>query len=216
MKNKSLTICLMVIVCVMAVVNVASAGPTNGINLLTSEYHIWGNSYDIAGESPVSMSAYDTWEDEYTGINYGTYCSSSAGLLYVDVSTNAYPFGVQAGAGAEGTWTFRPEGSLLELEYNIYSWWGDPFKVELKDLTSEAQLYSLSGWAGVEPFVLTESLSLDCTHDYSLHMRILSTNDCDGPTWHGSIQATVIPIPDPASLTLSLLGLGAVIAVRRR
>lgn len=83
MDKRTVAFFVMVVLWMQAVV---CANPT-GIDLLTEEYHVWGNVrhksgpyvdvYDIVRDSPVSGSVYGCHSSIPHGIREG-YCSSAA------------------------------------------------------------------------------------------------------------------------------------------
>ena len=232
MKSKLIKTCLTVaILTVMA--PILQATPS-AIEVFTEEYHVWGNlrvypdgpsgnyiedSYDTSDSTPISGYV------EWIGSNqsYSTnWAHSSTELL--GVSANSYAFWVhpesQSIGYAEGSWTFQPEWDLLRLNIEMHQlYYISPITVELVDVTSSTTLFSYNGnvctfpdydWycSNEESFV--QDFLVDPTHEYSMYAKIMSGANDDGP-WYGSISSTVIPEPT----TLILIGLGAVVLIRK-
>jgi hypothetical protein len=204
----------LITICLMAVLFGTSYTRASILVVQSQQYHVWGkaiDSYDIAGETPVSGSMMKGADG---------YVSSSADLLSVSAAS-AGGMTTFFWAQAEGDWVFSPqtEGCSLDLRINCgHMYFYDPIKVLLEDVTNGNQLLSFDGcmmnFETPTPLVPAfTTFQLDPSHQYHMHSYIESTASRDGP-WHGSIQATVTP--EPATLLLLGFGVPIISGLRRK
>jgi len=219
--KKIIIVCSIIVLC---------AGYTKAltVNIISQQYHVWGNysytdhgsgltysdSYDIADVLPVSGS-----------VTYSAslYSYSGTGLLSVSAGSDAVNghLGGKAGGYAEGDWVFSPQAgyNTLELKFNLYSGYDyDTVQVLLEDITAGSQMYGCNNLiiAFNHPEVhqvlpSTEIFSVDPAHQYHLHAYTVSSANFDG-IWSHGIAVNITPEP----ATILILALGSNFLVRRK
>ena len=200
--------------------SVVQAAHSNSINLLSSEYHIWGNvhaaeepypiggkeifeSYDIYSISPVDY--YVTFEEEYPSHGFLYRAESNTDLFYQYVLARSSSYGGYGGTlhplsgndtFAESSWTFQTPSNSVIFDFNWTYLTGRIFtfsEVWLTDLTTGTDMYYFKTTYLSEHNLWLE-MNLDPTHIYNLKMYSMAESADD---YTGSHLSLSVNVPEP-------------------
>lgn len=245
------------IVLAVLVASMAQAGPTAGVVVLSGQYRVWGGAEQAwlpmhgsdEEEGVVLSEHYDSGVTAWNGspleghadVAPSVWAWSRAGVLgveaasmgwYVYEGSTAVAYG-HAGAAAETTWVFSPQGHTLRITTDSWGWWEalQPVRgaeLRITDLTIGDVVCHLANYELIDygydygfnhpPWPVTRQweISVNPSHEYCMYTYLVSTADEDGP-WHARISAWVpVPVPAPCAVLLGMFGTGMFGWMRRR
>lgn len=204
------------------------------VNLFATDIEILLGQYNIEGAYNCTSGG-TSWSDSYnlssntslvneissSGATHLALAHSSIENFQLHVAATEWATdGGSAWAMAKGTWTFRPLSNVLDTDFTMWgringSYSSQGVKVMLIDLvTGEKlldQIYTGTMPAWYAPGSYSYTFNVNPAHDYGLFMSAkVTTYDSMGT--YIDIGASFMPEP----ATIIMLGLGAVLLVRKQ
>jgi hypothetical protein len=209
------------------------------IEILTSDYHIWGDISGTLGPSgPASPPTFSQTYDETSGvpinqsISYAPFDETPPSLMassttdimsvgsYTSASSRLGVMNDRSNAFAEATWTFKPLYSDLNLVISGVAsqrafWEG---RVSLIDLTTDKEVLniiygSLYAGPGNRDITFDEIIAFDLNHMYSF--KLFAGSDSADDSNYISLGAKY-SVPEPSTMLLIGTGLVVLVGISRR